>query len=171
MDLINQEYKNVYLLFIFILSQSTCLIKFYFVLILPGVEQISFIAGSRGYHRVSCSEYKAEKGKRREGVTSRGMAFVFPSSCYKWWSLAFLGMAEQLPAHAKWWMNSLFWFAWMCSFALAVRLSLSHPQVLLLLVFWLCPIPLSEKWESSCGTWLLAALNHDTFWTDILKMG
>ena len=58
------------------------------------------------YHMMSCSVYK-ELGGRGGGAAAFGvMVFVFPSNHYVWQSPAFLGMAEHLPAHGKWGMNS-----------------------------------------------------------------
>ena len=62
------------------------------------------------YQTMSCSAYKAG-WRRRKGRTSGVMAFVFPSNPYMWWSPAFLGMAELLPADRKEWTNSLVCFA------------------------------------------------------------
>ena len=50
-------------------------------------------------HTISCSAYKTE-GRRKWG-TFGVTAFVFPSNHYKWWSRAFLKMAEHLPADGK----------------------------------------------------------------------
>ena len=52
------------------------------------------------YHMTCHAEY-INWGRRRKVGTSGIMAFVFPSNHYAWWSPAFLGMAEHLPACGK----------------------------------------------------------------------
>lgn len=51
---------------------------------------------------ISCLIHKAGKKK------GRVIVFVFPSHCREWWGPALCIMAEQLPAHRKQGMNSLF---------------------------------------------------------------
>ena len=99
-------------------------------------------------HMMSCSACKAERRKRKWG-TFEVNAFVFPSNHYMWWSPAFLVMAEQLSADGKQWINSLFCFACMCGFALAIKLSLSQPlSFLIFTLLILSPIPLWGEWAS-----------------------
>ena len=62
-------------------------------------------------------------GRRRKGGRFGVMVFVFPSNRYMWWSSTFLDMAEHLPF--KWWMNSLFCFAFTHGFCFTIKLSLS----------------------------------------------
>lgn len=60
-------------------------------------------------HMVSCSAYRT--WGRGRGGTFGVMEFFFPSHHYVWQNSAFLRMVEHLPVNAKWWTNSLFWFA------------------------------------------------------------
>lgn len=61
----------------------------------------------------------------------RVLAFVFPSHHYGWWSPAFLGMAELLPAQGKLMMNFLLIYlhAWhfLCFLSL-LHFQFSHPS-------------------------------------------
>lgn len=74
------------------------------------------------YHIVSCWTYEAKGRGGSRDIHSDGA--VFPSSHFLWWSPAFTGMAEDLPACGKQWINSLFCFACTCK--------------LLLYIFWTC---------------------------------
>lgn len=75
----------------------------------------------------SRSIYKAG-GRRRKGWTFRVTALVFLSNCYGWYSLAFLEIAEYLPAHGKWWINPLFCFDFTCGFFFICQLDFISTQ-------------------------------------------
>jgi len=77
-------------------------------------KQLGLLTQAKGdilYHMTSRSVCKA-RGRSRKERTFTVMAFVCSSSDYAWRSLAFLEMAEHLPADGKSWMNFLFCFAW-----------------------------------------------------------
>lgn len=67
------------------------------------------LKNSQGYPRPWCRDQPTELG-RRKGEMLEVMLFVSPSHHYTSWSPAVLRMAEHLPSHGKWCMNSLVCF-------------------------------------------------------------
>lgn len=68
-------------------------------------------------------------GRRRKGTIFKAVLFVFSIHLCVWQSMALLEMAEPPPAHGKWRMNSLVWFALENSFCFtywAVFISAHH---------------------------------------------
>lgn len=55
---------------------------------------------SMSYYMILCSEVKSGEGKRSVGMFGV-IVSAFQGSCYVWWSLSFLGMAEHLSARWK----------------------------------------------------------------------
>jgi len=110
------------------------------------------------FHIIWCHAQQQNLGKRkRKGKEEfwmkmlRMMVPVFPSNCYAGWSPVFLRMGKHLPADGKEWKNSLFCFAYVCIFALPIKLSLSQPKSFHTFAFIiLFPIPQrGSKWL--CG--------------------
>lgn len=76
----------------------------------------------------------------------------FPNHHRVCMSPAFLGRGELLPAHWKWWLNSLFYFASVCAFRLPIKVSLHLPTSFLsFILLILSPVLLVREWV---GRWV-----------------
>lgn len=103
-------------------------------------------------------------GRRRKGWKFGIKAFMFPSDCYVWWSPAFLGVPEHLPA--LWSGELISWFV----------LPVHGAFVYLIICLYLSPLgffafycsnsllpPARREWTSSyMGLSCQLGLNHDT---------
>lgn len=87
------------------------------------------------YRIVLCSTWEAEGRGIRRDIQSR-VCFPKSSLCMK--EPCFQWMAEHLPVHAKWWINSLFCFAYTCGccFTFYWACFISTHKFFSLLLFW-----------------------------------
>lgn len=103
------------------------------------------------YHRMSRSTYK-DGGRRKKGAHSEKEHFVFLGNCHTWWSPAFLGMGEHLPAYEKWGINSLLCSCmWFCLIYQTIYIS-THNFIHFYLFQFVPPSHCRGVREQLCGT-------------------